>query len=75
MAQTLRPLTIGELLDRTFFYYRRHFVLFVGIAAFPGMLLLAFQLAPIFFKPTTAGALLTAVFYLGTIFVIWSRRR
>ena len=69
MAQTLRPLTIGELLDRTFLYYRRHFVLFVGIAALPGTLLLAFQLAPIFFKPTTTGALLTAVFYLGTIFV------
>ena len=27
----LRPLSIGELLDRTFSLYRRHFILFVGI--------------------------------------------
>jgi hypothetical protein len=33
---TLRPLTLGELLDRTFLLYRRHFVLFVGITALPG---------------------------------------
>jgi len=31
----LRPLSLGELLDRTFFLYRRHFLLFVGIAAIP----------------------------------------
>jgi len=51
VAQTLRPLTIGELLDRTFFYYRRHFVLFVGIAALPSVILLAFQLVGVFFRP------------------------
>ena len=31
----LRPLSLGELLDRTFFLYRRHFWLFVGISAIP----------------------------------------
>ena len=31
-ALDLRPLSLGELLDRTFFLYRRHFLLFVGIA-------------------------------------------
>jgi hypothetical protein len=31
----LRPLSLGELLDRTFFLYRRHFLLFVGISAIP----------------------------------------
>ncbi len=31
----LRPLSLGELLDRTFFLYRRHFFLFIGIAAIP----------------------------------------
>jgi hypothetical protein len=31
----LRPLSLGELLDRTFFLYRRHFFLFTGIAAIP----------------------------------------
>ena len=34
-AVELRPLSIGELLDRTFSYYRRHFLLFVGIMALP----------------------------------------
>jgi hypothetical protein len=40
----LKPLTTGELLDRTFAYYRHHFVLFVGIMALPGLLSLLFQL-------------------------------
>ncbi len=34
-ALDLRPLSLGELLDRTFFLYRRNFLLFVGIAAIP----------------------------------------
>jgi hypothetical protein len=34
-ALDLRPLSLGELLDRTFFLYRRHFLLFIGIAAIP----------------------------------------
>lgn len=33
----LRPLTIGELFDRAFVLYRRHFRLFVGITALPGV--------------------------------------
>ena len=44
----LRPLSLGEILDRTFTVYRRHFVLFVGIAAIPQLLVLAFQLAQVF---------------------------
>ena len=28
----LRQLSLGEILDRTFSFYRQHFVLFVGIA-------------------------------------------
>ena len=31
----LRPLSLGELLDRTFTLYRRHFWVFVGIMAVP----------------------------------------
>jgi hypothetical protein len=31
----LRPLSLGEMLDRTFFLYRRNFFLFTGIAAIP----------------------------------------
>lgn len=35
----LRPLSTGEILDRTLALYRRHFWLFVGIGAVPGALL------------------------------------
>ena len=41
----LRPLTVGEILDRTFTLYRRHFALFIGIAAVPQIMVLAIQLA------------------------------
>ena len=34
-ALDLRPLSLGELLDRTFFLYGAHFLLFAGIAAIP----------------------------------------
>ena len=46
----LRPMSLGELLDRTFSLYRRHFWVFVGIMAIPytfsipmNFLLLSFQ--------------------------------
>jgi hypothetical protein len=40
-AYDLRPLSLGEILDRTFSLYRRHFLLFIGIAAVPQLALLA----------------------------------
>jgi len=40
----LRPLSLGEVLDRTFSLYRRHFALFVGITAVPQLLILAYNL-------------------------------
>ncbi len=43
-ALDLRPLSLGELLDRTFFLYRRHFLLFIGIAAVPYLVLGCFSL-------------------------------
>lgn len=51
MAIALRPLTIGELLDRTFSLYRGHFLLFAGIIALPHLVLLAFQLGGLTFRP------------------------
>jgi hypothetical protein len=49
-ATELRPLSLGELLDRTFSYYRQHFWLFIGIMAIPQVLnvamSLSFQLIP-----------------------------
>jgi hypothetical protein len=41
----LRPLSLGELFDRAFMLYRRHFVLFVGITAVPGVFALIMTLA------------------------------
>lgn len=48
----LRPLSIGELLDRTFSLYRRNFALFIGIAAIPQLLVLALQLVQTAFLPS-----------------------
>ncbi len=41
----LRPLSLGEILDRTFSLYRRHFLLFLGITAVPQLLILGLNLA------------------------------
>ena len=35
MNLDLRPLAVGELFDRAFVLYRRHFSLFVGITSAP----------------------------------------
>jgi hypothetical protein len=41
----LRPLSIGDILDRTFLLYRRYFPLFLGITAIPQVFILAWNLA------------------------------
>lgn len=43
-ALDLRPLSLGEILDRTFSLYRSNFALFIGIAAIPQLLILAMNL-------------------------------
>ena len=40
----LRPLSLGEILDRTFSLYRRNFLVFLGISALPHLLVLALRL-------------------------------
>jgi hypothetical protein len=50
MSSDLRPMTLGELLDRTFSLYRKNFLLFVGIVALPYLVLLAFQLSGVAFR-------------------------
>ena len=44
----LRPLSLGEILDRTFTLYRRNFLLFVGIVGLPYLLMLAMELVQTF---------------------------
>lgn len=41
----LRPLSTGEILDRTFTLYRQNFLLFLGISAIPHVLVLVLNLA------------------------------
>src|SRR5271154_2721433 len=53
-AFDLRPLTLGEILDRTFTLYRRNFLLFAGISAIPQTLLLALSVVSLLL--TTNGA-------------------
>jgi hypothetical protein len=55
MTTALRPLGLGELLDRSFFLYRKHFTLFVGIVALPHLGLLAFQLVGVGFGSQSGG--------------------
>jgi hypothetical protein len=47
----LRPLSLGELLDRTFTLYRGHFLLFLGISAIPQVFVLVLQLAQTLVAP------------------------
>lgn len=51
MAFDLRPLSLGELLDRSFSLYRRHFWLFVGIMALPSLIALGFGVVVAVFNP------------------------
>jgi uncharacterized membrane protein len=68
VSQTLRPLTVGELLDRTFSCYRRHFVLFFGIAVLPHLLIFGFQIAGLL-AVRAAGAFLTLIWSLAFLFL------
>ncbi len=45
----LRPMSLGEVLDRTFTLYREHFLLFVGIAALPNLVMLLFRFGLLLF--------------------------
>jgi len=53
MTTALRPLSLGELLDRTFQLYRGHFLVVVGIVSLPHLAVLAAQLAQVVIHPPT----------------------
>jgi hypothetical protein len=65
MVQPLRPMTTSELLDRSFYYYRRHFTLLVGIFAISGLVTLLFQFALLLAPRATVGAPLASLLALG----------
>jgi len=67
MTTALRPLSTGELLDRTFSLYRSHFLLFLGIFALPHLAVLAFQCVGFVFHsptPQLTNVLLTGLWNL-----------
>jgi len=76
----LRPLSLGELLDRTFTLYRNHFWLFVGIMAIPASLSIPLNTyvlmrggSPIpFGRPAPQNPLAIFTFtYLALVILIW----
>jgi hypothetical protein len=76
-AAELRPLSLGELLDRTFTLYRNHFWVFVGIMAIPASLgipanylLLHFEGSTLFAQgPTTQPSPALIFAFLGGYFL------
>jgi hypothetical protein len=74
MIATLRPLTTGELLDRTFNLYRGHLVLFLGIYVIPHLGVLAFQYLGLVVErpaPAFANILARLPWIYGAMLVSW----
>lgn len=67
MSAPLRPLSLGELLDRTFTLYRSNFVLFVGIIALPQLLAFAANLWITLQGGRNPGPMATLLFALETM--------
>jgi len=55
-ATELRPLALGELLDKTFTLYRNNFALFFGISAVAGIFVLAINIAQLAVMPSAGGS-------------------
>jgi len=62
-------MNLGQLLDRSFYLYRRHFALFVGISALPMLAILAFQLTEVLVSPLPRRVLATFEWAIGTLLV------
>lgn len=56
MSYELRALSLGELLDRSFGLYRRHFLLFVGIMAVPSVVMLVISVVMQLLQPPARDA-------------------
>lgn len=70
MSNPLRPMSTGELLDRTFALYRKYFVLFVGISAVTHAAYLVYELLTMRAAPfrRTMGF---AASYYSSLFLSW----
>ncbi len=56
MALVLRPLSIGEMLDRTFSLYRNHFKLFAGLMVLPQLVIFAMSFGVVLIPVLVASA-------------------
>ena len=78
----LRPMTLGEVLDRTFTLYRERFLLFAGISALPYLVVMIFRFVVLLFQranitngaPSTPGQTIgffgsVVVGLVGTVFL------
>jgi hypothetical protein len=63
----LRPLSLGEILDRTFTLYRRNFLLFFGITALPQLLVLGLNVGQVLFTARPGNPRATS----GTFAAVW----
>src|SRR5581483_10646049 len=81
-AFDLRPLRLGEILDRTFSLYRRNFLLFIGICGIPHLLTLAIGLVQIYLiqypalrsgHGTAAAVMLWRVAWIGIVVYLLSQ--
>lgn len=74
MDSTLRPMSTGQVLDRTFHLYRNNFLLFAGIAALPpAVILLAqagFALLTVISAPRLDFVGAQAIFGLGIVAIV-----
>jgi hypothetical protein len=64
MPTVLRPMNAGELLDRTFFLYRKHFIVFAGIMVLPQLILLAVNLSQILIRAYNFGIAAILIWYM-----------
>jgi len=71
MGTQVRPLSLGEILDRTFQFYRKEFVLFVGIAALPELVATILRIGFAAMKETrTTGVVVAALVGVVVILVV-----
>jgi len=63
MTATLRPMSLGEILDRTIQIYRSRFSLFAALASIPALAMLGLQLVNLLWWKLTPTAIGPRIFF------------
>jgi len=69
--EALRPMSTGELLDRTISVYRRNFTLFLGISVVTHAIYLGYQLLTMRSTPAVRGGARIGLSYYSTFLIGW----